>query len=432
MRLADGVVEKRDWTNGRAPAAAATSRRRPWHTGPVTRDRPRVVLVCTLVLALALVCLAPAAGQARVPAGFAGIALADPVFPPGKPTIDLSKQLDAMVASGVESLRVVFNWSYAQPYKSWQDVPAAQMSDFTDAGGIPTRFDQMDEIVGLAAQRGLKLVPTVVYAPAWDSARHPKNTYARPSSDAPYANFLTALVDRYGPGGTFWQGQSPVMPIRMWQIWNEPNINVFWPVQPFEPTYMPLLKAAHDAIKRADPGAKIVLGGMPNYSWLNLQHIYKYRNARSLFDVVAIHPYTKLPQGVISIIGKVRTVMNQAGDRSKPILADELSWPSSLGKTTRSEFDFATTEAGQAQNIAQILPMLARDRARYNLLGFDYFTWAAVETRGSVAFNFSGLLRISGGRFTAKPAYNSFRNAVLAMESCRRKGSVATTCVQPR
>lgn len=380
------------------------------------------------VLALAM----PASAGARVPGGFAGVALADPVFPPGKQNVNLAKQLDAMVASGVESLRVVFNWSYAQPYKSWQDVPSDQMSDFTDVGGVPTRFDQMDQIVSLAAERRLKLLATVVYAPGWDSARHSKNTYGRPASTAPYAKFLTALINRYGPGGTFWQDHAPIVAVRMWQIWNEPNINVFWPDQPFESTYMPLVKAAHDAIKKADPGAKVVLGGMPNYSWLNLQKIYKYPNARSLFDVVAIHPYTKAPQGVISIIGKVRTVMNQAGDPNKPILADEISWPSSQGKTSKSEFDFATTESGQAHNIAQILPMLARDRVKDHLLGFEYYTWATVEIRNTNAFNFSGLFRISGGKFTAKPAYTAFRNAVLAMESCRRKGSVATVCAQPR
>jgi hypothetical protein len=399
---------------------------------PVTRDRPRVPLTCTLMLILVLALVVPAAAGARVPSGFAGVALADPVFPPGKQVVDLAQQLDGMVASGVESLRVVFNWSYAQPYKSWQNVPSDQINDFTDVGGLPTRFDQMDQIVGLAAERRLKLLPTVVYAPGWDSARHSSKTYARPASDAPYAKFMTALINRYGPGGTFWEDHSPVIPVRMWQIWNEPNINVFWPDQPFEPTYMPLLKAAHDAIKKADPGAKVVLGGMPNYSWLNLQKIYKYPGARGLFDVVAIHPYTKQPQGVISIIGKVRTVMNQAGDRLKPILADELSWPSSLGKTSRSEFDFATTEVGQSHNIAQILPMLARDRARYHLFGFDYYTWATAEVRNSNAFNFSGLFRISGRRLIAKPAYTSFRNAALSMESCRRKGSVATVCAQPR
>src|SRR5207248_3064683 len=97
--------------------------------------------------------------------------------------------------------------------------------------------------------------------------------------------------------------------------------------------------------------------------------IYKIRGARGLFDVVAVHPYTRKPQGVVEILSRIRQVMNAGGDRHKPILADEVSWPSSLSKTHHTEgFDFATTEAGQAHNIAALLPMLARNRRSLGLL----------------------------------------------------------------
>jgi hypothetical protein len=399
----------------------------------MTRDRPRVPirLVPALILAILLAAASPA--LARVPQGFVGMALGDPVFPPGDPTVDLASQVDGMVGAGVESLRVVFNGSYAQPYQSWSDVPSSQTAQFTDVGGIPTRFDQMDEIVGLAAQHRLKVLPTVLYAPSWDSAHHSSATYARPASDGPYADFVTALIHRYGPNGTFWLTHSPADPIREWQVWNEPNVFVFWPARPFQASYVALLRAAHAAIKRADPGAKIVLGGMPNYSWLSLKAIYRIPGARHQFDVVALHPYTRQPQGVITILKKVRAVMGRAGDGRKPIIADELSWPSSLGKTHHTEgFDFATTPAGQARKVARMLPILARDRRRLRLLSFYYYTWAGVEQRGGLAFDFAGLFRINGSQFVAKPAFYAFRGAALALEGCRKKGAVATVCVQRR
>ncbi len=359
--------------------------------------------------------------------------LGGPVFPSTDQRVNVGGQLDKMVSAGVESLRVVFNWSYAQPYKTWAQVPAADASDFTDVGGIPTRFDQMDEIVRLAAQRRMTILPTVLYAPGWASAPHPSSTYGRPSSDAAYANFMSALVKRYGPNGTFWQTTSPIVPVRLWQIWNEPNIKVFWPTQPFAPSYVALLRAAHNAIKRADPGAKVVLAGMPNASWISLQRIYKVAGSRGLFDVVAVHPYTKQPQGVITILRKVRAVMNHAGDGRKSIIADEISWPSSLGQTRHTEgFDFATTPSGQAKNIAAMLPMLARDRRSLGLLSFYYYTWAGAEVRGGLAFDFAGLFRFSHGQFIVKPAYNAFRTAALSLESCRQKGSVATSCASAR
>jgi hypothetical protein len=384
-----------------------------------------LVFVLTLVLAL------PARALAAVPFGFVGMDVADPVFPAHDAGIDPAQQLDTMVLSGVDTVRVVFNWSSAQPYKSWSQVPADQIPEFTDAGGVPTNFADFDQIVALAAQHHVTVLPVVLYAPSWDSSRHPRNTYAAPAKDGPYGSFMTALVHRYGPNGIFWQTHSPKVPIRMWQVWNEPNINVFWPKQPFEKSYLALLRTAHQAIKSADHGAKVVLAGMPNFSWAALGRLYKYRVARKLFDVVAVHPYTRQPQGVITILEKVRAVMNASGDRRKPMLADEVSWPSSKGKTRHTEgFDFATTEAGQAKNIAALLPMLGRDRRKLRLLGFYYYDWAGTEQRNGNAFEFAGLFRWNSDNFVAKPAYFAFRRAALRLENCRQKGSAATVCTQ--
>jgi hypothetical protein len=170
---------------------------------------------------------------------------------------------------------------------------------------------------------------------------------------------------------------------------------------------------------------------MPNLSWRQLQKIYSYRGARSLFDIVAIHPYTKMPQGVITILEKVRQVMNAAGDTRKPIMADEISWPSSQGKTDHNVgYDFATTEKGQARNIAALLPVLAGDRASLRLVGFYYYTWASAEQRNGLAFSYSGLFRYSGGRFIAKPAYSAFKRGALMLERCQKKGTLATVCLQ--
>jgi hypothetical protein len=407
----------------------------------MTRDRPRVRIAALATCALLLVLAPVAAGSARrvahtaaarVPHGFVGMVLGTPLYPLSADSkIDLAPQLDSMVASGVESLRFVVNWSYAQPYASDRDVPVGQESDFIDVGGVPTRFDQIDQLVALAAQRRLKLLPDVLYAPGWDVAHHSGGTYGRPSSTRAYANFMSALVQRYGPRGSFWQTHSPKVPIRTWQIWNEPNITVFWPQQPFARSYVSLLAAAHAAIKRADPGARIVLAGMPNFSWKALGRIYAVRGARKLFDVVAVHPYTRQPSGVITILTKVRQVMNAAGDRRKPILADEISWPSSLGQTHHSEgFDFATTVAGQARNLTAMLPMLARDRAKLRLVGFDYYTWAGTDERGALAFDFAGLFHIHGDQLSAKPAFYAFRRAALALDGCREKGAVATVCLK--
>ncbi len=383
------------------------------------------LLAAFAVLVLGAVCAGPAAARAAskqpatpVPAGFVGMNLSSPLFPQTG-GIGLANQLNQMVASGVQTIRVVFDWSHAQPYASWDEVPAGVRAQFTDVGGVPTRFGQIDEIVGLAAAWGLRILPTVMFAPSWDARRPAFWALPIPARDAPYAAFCAALVQRYGPSGSFWINNQPADPIRSWQIWNEPNIPYYWDVKPFQQSYVGLLRAAHDAIAAADPKANVVLAGLPGYSWTSLRAIYRVRGAGALFDVVAAHPYTEKPSGVIVILRRVRRVMNEFGYAKEPIIADEVSWPSSAGRTNKTDgiSDIQTTPAGQARDVGAIVLLLAENRKPLGLAGFDYYTWAGRDDPGGDQFDFAGLLHIrSDGATSAKPAFYAFRRAALAIE----------------
>jgi hypothetical protein len=373
---------------------------------------------------------APRAAQSRVPYGFVGMDADGPLLTSDN-HLNLSRQLDTMVASGVDSLRVAFNWAAAQPYKSWTDVPLDQATKFVDVGGVPTNFAAADAIVGLAAQRGLTVLPTVLYAPDWDAGAN-RIGLAPPKTTGPYAAFLTALVHRYGPHGTFWSGTTGTpLPVRMWQIWNEPNLTYYWP-QPFVRSYVKLLGAAHDAIKQADPGARVVLGALTNFAWKYLVQIEKVPGARREFDVISVNGFTSTPSNEILYLQLVRRAANRAGDGSKPILATEVSWPSAQGKSPQ-HFDWNTTEAGQARDITALLPLLAANREQLGLMGFYYYTWMSEEFKGAPAFQFAGLFRFrKNGQVNSKPAYDAFRRSALALERCRQKARVATRCAKAK
>lgn len=364
-----------------------------------------------------------------VPPGFVGVDADGPLFDPAA-HLNLDRQLDQMVADGVESVRTAFSWAAAQPYASWADVPADQTSEFTDVGGLPTDFTATDQLVGAAAQRGLTLLPTILYSPAWD-AKTNRHGLATPRSPAPYANFLTALVRRYGPRGSYWSSHPgiPRLAVRTWQIWNEPNLAFYWP-QPFAPSYVTLLRAAHGAIKRADPGAKVVLGALTNFAWKSIGQIYRLRGARNLFDIVAVNGFTKTPSNVIVYLRIMRNALIHLGDGHKPLLATEVSWPSAQGKSPQ-HFDFNTTETGQARNIAAVLPMLGSMRTQLGLIGFYYYTWVGDETPHAMAFAFAGLWGLKRGVLVAKPALSAFRQGALTLERCRQKAAVATRCAKP-
>ena len=200
-------------------------------------------------------------------------------------------------------------------------------------GNIPTSFAETDSAVGLAAQHGLTILPIVIYTPAWESRPFPAQVRLPRSNDT-YGNYAATLVGRR-PHGTFWKSnpQIPYVPIRMWQIWNEP---IFFA----------------RALRRVDPNAKVVLAGMPNYSWKDLEKIYRVRGARRLFDVVAIHPYTASPQGVLQILELARGVMQRHGDANKPLIASETGWPSSLGHSPE-HYSFDSTPQGQAEELGR-------------------------------------------------------------------------------
>ncbi len=387
----------------------------------------RAHLLGRILLALLALVTVPATASARVPQGFVGMNLGPYAFAPG---LDPNGQFDRMVSSGVESVRIVFSWKDAQPYARFSDVPAGQLGAFTgNAGGVPTSFGATDEAVTLAASHGLTVLPVVIYTPGWEERPHPLADFGLPKSNAVYASYVELLVRRYGPRGSFWAEHPdlPYVPIRAWQIWNEPNTSTRWPIQPFAPTYLAMVRAARTAIRRADPQAKVVLAGMPNYSWRSLETIYRVRGARRLFDIVSIHPYTASPEGVLTILRRARAVMRRHGDGRKPLLATETGWPSSFGHSPE-HYPFDTTPSGQARKLATLLPLLARNRRALGLLGFDVYTW--LDTDAGHSFSYSGLLRVRGSAITAKPAFAAFKRAALALDDCHVKGRLATMCTR--
>ncbi len=356
-----------------------------------------------------------------------GVMFDGPVLASG---VNLNQQLDLALASGVESLRVPVDWSTMEPVRRFADLPAAYRSQFEDIGGAPIGFAELDRVVGATGQRGMSVLPVIEYTPRWD-AQQPGNPASPPQSLAPFAAFLTALEKRYGPGGSFWSAHPGIrpMPIHMWQIWNEPHFTRYWAAQPFAPSYVKLLAAAHTALKAADPNARIVLGGLADFSWKYLAQIYAIPGASRLFNVVAIHPYTARPEGVITILQRARSVMNEHGDAGKPILATEITWNSSLGKAP-PQFGVGTTETGQARLLNQLMPLLATARAKLRLMGFYWYTWMGDETPSSdpYAFDYAGLLKYIHGTITAKPALGVYKHWALAIEGCQRKSKVASSC----
>lgn len=370
-----------------------------------------------VLIAVALL-FAPAAvpAHAAAPRSFFGVMLDGPAL---SGTVPLDAQAAAMKTAHVGSVRVAFYWSDAQPYASPAAVPADQADRFTDVGGVPTDFSATDAIVAAAASRGIDVLPTVVRAPAWarESAGDPGSP---PRDGATYASFLTGLIARYGPQGSFWAQHPEIArrPIRRWQVWNEPDITKYFSPaadqSAWAAPYVALLRTASTAIHAADPGAQVVAAGLTNRSWIDLGKIYA-AGGRRWFDVAAIHPFSRRVVNVLKIVRLTRGTMRRAGDARKPLALTEMSWSSGMG---RSHFNYGweTTEGGQADRIREVLPALARRRQAWHLVGLWWYTWLSEPLGGADSFDYSGLRRLrADGSVVDKPALRAWRDTVARL-----------------
>lgn len=359
-----------------------------------------------LASALLLVCLvaALAAGVPRgsasppfhVPKGFFGI---------GPQTALTDRDATYMQAGGIESIRLPVPWGAIQPSARGGYV----------WGGI-------DETVAVAVRHGLRVVPFLYGTPRWLAAKPTTLPIDGARARKAWVDFVTAAVERYGPGGEFWRERSPgvveyepaittPLPIREWQIWNEANFFYFaYPASPQR--YARLLLLSSPAIKRADPGAKVLLSGlfgrptaqgargMPAAQFL--ETLYRVPGLKSRFDGLALHPYAVDSEALEELVEELHEVTVDNHDRV-PLYVTEMGWGS------QNDFEQVAFEQGiwgQVKQLRGAYGYLLENRNRLDLKGVYWFSWK--DVKGSCNFCDSvGLFR-AGPRFHPKPAWRAF------------------------
>ena len=210
-----------------------------------------------------------------------------------------------------------------------------------------------------AALRNLDVLPIVFYAPTW--ARAYRNRFTSPpKSRADYVTYLAALVERYGPDGTFWTDhpELPKHPLREWQIWNEPHLPAYWDAPEKGPygyarAYPLLLRASYNIVKSLDPGAKIVLAGITQRAWEEIEVLYQH-GIKRYFDVAALQIFPQTVQRAVKATALFRDAMNRRGDGRKPIYLTEITWPASKGRTERIKYQRQETPRGMAAKLGQM------------------------------------------------------------------------------
>jgi hypothetical protein len=368
-----------------------------------------VKLSIALLAALpALLLAAPLAHAARlVPQGFYGVMYDHGVTQ--APAVTQDAQWDLMASSGVESVRTVFSWAGAQPR----------------GRGSAVSFEKTDPVVRRAALRNIAVLPIVFYTPTWARAYRGRFT-SPPRLRSDYVTYLAALVERYGPEGTFWSEnpELPKLPLREWQIWNEPHLPAYWDAPERGPygyvrAYPLLLRASYNIIKTLDPGAKVVMAGITQRAWEEIEVLYQ-RGVKRWFDVAALQIFPVTVKRAVKATRFFRDAMRRRGDGRKPIYLTEITWPASRGRTEGIRYQRQETPQGMAAKLTQMYRAMALRRHQLGVGKVFWYTWSSPYGRGGSIFNYAGLQRFDESKFEPQPALSAYQRSARNFQGCRK------------
>lgn len=242
---------------------------------------------------------------------------------------NLARELDGYVAIGAKWLRSDLKWAAVEQTRG------------------TFNWSIYDRLLAAAKARGLSVVWTLAYTPAWARPAGTDDKHA-PTNVADFVPFARAAVARYAPQG-----------VKHYEIWNEPNITSFWKPAPDPVKYTALLKQAYAAMKQVDPSITVLAGATspaggyndpacngnpsstPNVNAINfLETIYRNGGGGS-FDAFSMHPYTHVAPSrargrcnawaqMSRTSPSLRSTMAANGDSAKQIWATEfgthLAW----------------------------------------------------------------------------------------------------------
>ena len=321
---------------------------------------------------------------------------------------DLDATLDDATTLGLGWIRADLSWTTVQ-----------------GGGATSWNWSGFDRVVLAAQARGLKVLPILAYTPAWARDAGCVRFSCPPADPAQFAAFATAAVNRYSAYG-----------VSTWEVWNEPNLAQFWPV-PDPVRYGALLTTTSAAIKKADPDATVLLGGLAALESTNASVAIgprEYLNAVCLtgacssVDAISYHPYTyPYPASYYQLWNawskmsatptSLRSVLGTFGLGAKPIWVTEYGAPTD-GDGTASDGTWATTNSTTTHVTEAWQASLAKDAVQKadsdpGIGAFFYYTNQdlVASTRREASF---GLRRLDG---TPKPAWQAYKDAVAAAKA---------------
>lgn len=294
---------------------------------------------------------------------------------------ELDKYFSDLEELGVKYVRFDADWSAIQPTSS-------------------ERYDweATDRVVKTADEFGVNTLLIITYTPAWAQEESTRKANTFPEDPAIFAKFAGEVAARYSSS------------VKYYEIWNEPNLAESGTAK----DYAEILKLSSTEIRKSDPDAVILTGGLaPNEKgFVSFIEALYQEGAQNSFDIICLHPYTYpgSPESRYSWnswlqISSVRKVMEKNGDSGK--------------KTWITEFGAPTGGPGVEQEIGECVFTYGRDymsekaqveiasqaiefcKANDYIGGFFFYNLQDKDST-ETSENCFGLLRADGSK---KPAY---------------------------
>jgi polysaccharide biosynthesis protein PslG len=220
---------------------------------------------------------------------------------------DVIAMLDSVQSAGIQLIRDECYWADVEKTKGVYEFPAA-----------------IDFYIAQALERDIRILLILNYNNPHYAA-HAGSAVSSDSNRIAFARYCAEVVARYAPLG-----------ITLYEIWNEPNIPIFWDPTPDATDYAALLKQAYPSIKAVNPNVT-VLGcatspaegnPAPFIDWLTFISGVYQQGGGDYMDGVSFHLYRFGNGPEYWLFNDIQKIQNIVG-QEKSLWITEIGYPTS-------------------------------------------------------------------------------------------------------
>ncbi|MBT4815249.1 MAG: hypothetical protein HON70_06095 [Lentisphaerae bacterium] len=197
-----------------------------------------------------------------------------------------------------------------------------------------------------------------------------------------------------------------------WEIWNEPNIPVFWMPEPDPEAYFDVVKVAYAAAKRGNPDCTVIAPGLagPGHSPTAMAYLDRLieLGLPNYCDAISVHPYRhRTTPEASDLEGDLRHIAEFSAQHGpqRQLWVTELCWATHLG--------VGVTEARAARMLGRGVPIALGTGL------MDRIIWFRFHDPGLDRFYLEHNCALCRNDLLPKPEYFAYRTCSTLLEGSR-------------